>query len=1504
MNRYKFVISGKSIYKEIELSSDISEVRIGTTSGCNVRLKREYFFGGIEIVLMKRDEEWFILFSDGIRGTFGGTGRFISRKLAHGDEFQIIYQDSEVVLFEASFMLDFDYDVKNYNLEIDIARSERIQIGRTSDCDICICGEYSDFDKIVLSRKGQHTYISNTDSSLYCVFVNGTRITEFAEIRNMDFFSIAEVSFFYKNGRLYTSAQNISNLKNLSSQKLDEQSTAFKYPHFNRHSRVQYVVSEDELEILSPTQKPSPQKKNLLMSLIPALIMLALTILLRGVIGNGGVFVIYCAASMTIGIVTSVITYIQANKDYKTQCTNRIKSYNEYIQKKETAIQASRENELRVDNLIYQDLGDSVKEAEYFGSRLFERRPQDKDFLHIYLGKGTIKSANQVSYKVNEFADPEDPLSSLPETVANKYTYIENAPIYSDFKESCGVGVVGTPNKLVQMIKNMTLDIVIRHFYSEVRLVYILKEGDISKFEWIHWLRNVENKALDIRNIGCDDESKGLILEYLYKILSERESDITHKDEPFDEYYVVLVTDTSVINTHPISKYIGDCAKYGFTFVFFEELEENLPLGCREIVRMYHNRTGGILKTENGDIEYAFAMPMISDQVAHGVAMKLAAVETDEVSLQGELTKNYTMYEMLNILSVEDIDLGDNWKKDSAYRSLAAPLGINRKGDIIYLDIGDRQSAHGPHGLVAGTTGSGKSEILQTYILSMSILYHPYEVGFVIIDFKGGGMSNQFKDLPHLIGTITNIDGREIERSLLSIKAELVKRQEVFSKYGVNHINDYIKLYEVGKAEMPLPHLIMIVDEFAELKQEYPDFMKELISASRIGRTLGVHLILATQKPAGVVDAQIWSNSKFKLCLKVQTKEDSNEVIKTPLAAEIVEAGRAYFQVGNNEIFELFQSAYSGAGIPEGNENKDITFSIYEKNIWGKKMEVYTNRKSKATYSSVTQLQAIVNHIHDYCDVHNIFRLPGICLPALTDKISTEDLVYECISVTSVSVPIGVFDDPEQQRQGIVELDISKDNTYIVGSSQTGKTVMLQTILYGLIRKYTPTQVQCYIVDCGSMVLKLFENSAHVGGVVLSSEEEKCKNLFKMLFRFVAQRRRVLSEKGVGSYSAYLEAGYTDMPVVAIIIDNMSAFKEYFPNQAEELEILTREAQGVGISFIIATGNSNALNYRTQGNFGKRFVLNCNDTNEYSNMFGHCRKTPKENPGRGLFVLDKRILEFQVALYGKSDKEAERNIDLKRYIEKRNSKCETKAVEIPMVPNKLVLDEEMRNNPLKFRNKGILPVGMDFETVELTSIQLSRCGSLTLFGNSEGRDRFTRCFLNMIASNIIFHDITAVVVDDRNASLQFCKDFGFVREYHSSVTDGLMAVEDFCNDVEEKLDDQPDDGYSMLVINSIDVLRKICSDKDLSKRMANVVRRAVEAKVFVLFANVDNQPVGFNSSELLKTIKDERQAILFAQLSECKLLDVTGRVKTDVGFDSSMAYRFDGISQKKIKLFE
>ena len=287
------------------------------------------------------------------------------------------------------------------------------------------------------------------------------------------------------------------------------------------------------------------------------------------------------------------------------------------------------------------------------------------------------------------------------------------------------------------------------------------------------------------------------------------------------------------------------------------------------------------------------------------------------------LPKMISFLDMFGVGKVEHLNSSQRWKENNPVRSLAAPIGVGIDGEQFILDI--HQKYHGPHGLIAGMTGSGKSEFIITYILSMAVNYRSDEIAFLLIDYKGGGLTSAFEDpvkgvyLPHLVGTITNLDGSAINRSLISIQSEVTRRQRVFKETASTveestiDIYTYQKLYREGKVSEPLPHLIIIADEFAEMKQQEPDFMDNLISIARIGRSLGVHLILATQKPSGIVNDQIRSNTKFRVCLKVQDKADSTDMLKRPEGAEIKETGRFYLQVGYNEFFALGQSAWTGA---------------------------------------------------------------------------------------------------------------------------------------------------------------------------------------------------------------------------------------------------------------------------------------------------------------------------------------------------------------------------------------------------------------------------------------------------------------------------------------------------------------------------------------------------------------------------------------------------------------
>ena len=1482
--RYKVILSNKNFYKEIELSDEVTQVKVGTDISSDVRLRKDLFFDNIGLIFEKKNNGWMAICSDNIYMSLGNVSKFVTRNLKHGDSISVKYNDSNIDVFNFFFYVDFDYENKSYNMEINIDGRNKVVIGGISNSDISISDKNISGDFFSISIDRNRIFVID-DNSKYGVFVNGSIIERQKEISNFDFISIANYSFYYKNGKLYTEANSKIKVTGLNYNILDKKSTCYEYPNLIRSTRIEYELPENEIEIKQPLPKPQKNKKNLILSLIPSIVMLALMVVMRGILGGGGTFVIYSVCSMGIGIIMSVVTYIYDGKDYKNEFIKRDKEYRQYIDKKEQEINVARDNELRIRNLINASLSDSINEVISFGKRIYEKTNKDKDFLDVYIGRGTVEANVPVKYTNQDFIDTEDPISMLPSLTEEKYHYIYDAPIVAKFNEDNGVGIVGNKNMLQNVMKNITLDLAIKYFYKEVKLYYIFDSVNDNSIDWLRWLRHAYNDEIGIRNFMCDEESRKILLENLYSVLSAREM-LKNENQSivFNTYYVIFVLDSSTIRKHPISKYIENCNTYGFTFIFFEENEELIPKGCNEIIRLSEKQNSGVIfESKNGDIKTEFKYNDISDSVAMEVALKLGAIDVEEVNLESELTKNISMYELLNIFQVDDLNLKERWEKSQVYKSMAAPLGVKTKNEIVYLDISDKANAHGPHGLVAGTTGSGKSEILQTYVLAMATLFHPYDVGFVIIDFKGGGMANQFKDLPHMMGAITNIDGREINRSLLSIKAELVKRQSLFAEAGVNHINDYIKLFKNGEVKQPLPHLIIIVDEFAELKAEYPDFMKELISAARIGRTLGVHLILATQKPAGVVDAQIWSNSKFKLCLKVQTKEDSNEVIKTPLAAEIVEPGRAYFQVGNNEIFELFQSAYSGEKVLEDGNDKNSVFTIYELNKWGKKRTVYTNKKKNQKDNARNQLQVIVDYVHDYCKTIGLKTLNGICLPPLNEIVKKNSLKDYNNTSQDIVVPIGIYDDPEKQTQGNYCINFSENNTYIIGSAMTGKTTLLQTILLQLMDYYTPSDVNVYIIDCGNMTLKVFEESNIVGGVAVPAEEDKVVNLFKLIFRIMDERKKIFSEKGLGTYSAYLETGYTDMPQIIIMIDNIAVFREYYDNLSDDFLSISREGNSLGISIVATATQTNAMNYKALSNYGTRIALVCNDTNEYMSLFDRCRMEPKDIPGRGLCVIDKRIMEFQTALCVDGDKEYIRVENIRKSIKNCNEKYENSFAQlIPIVPDIIKFNDIKNNNIYKENYK--IPIGIDYNSVQYYMLDIMSAGLIATVGREKsGKTNFIYHLFNAINQNVFGTYTEAYVIDNVNRNLQGLKQFGFVQKYSTDINDLeaiieyiedvlLQRQENSLNDEEYKLDEEP---LILLVIENSKFIDIIQNNKDLSTKFISIIKQLKKYKVAVIVSELENVNVPFNASEALKFIKENRKFIVFDELSNIKFFDVS-----------------------------
>ena len=680
-----------------------------------------------------------------------------------------------------------------------------------------------------------------------------------------------------------------------------------------------------------------------------------------------------------------------------------------------------------------------------------------------------------------------------------------------------------------------------------------------------------------------------------------------------------------------------------------------------------------------------------------------------------------------------------------------------------------------------------------------------------------------------------------------------------------------------------MPHLIIVVDEFAELKAQQPEFMDELISAARIGRSLGVHLILATQKPSGQVNEQIWSNSRFQLCLKVATPQDSNEVIKSPLAAEIREPGRAYLRVGNDEIFELFQSGYSGGSAAvEADERK--AYTVCEVSSNGKRTAVFEQKKRGGSGGSRTQLDVITDYIHDYCERSGIEKLPDICLPDIPEVVEYQLPELKAPKESALTV-VGTYDDPDMQYQGPVILDHASENMLIIGSPQMGKTNLLQVIIRALAERYSPEEVSIYIIDFGSMILRNFDEMAHVGGVVCSMEDEKLKNLFKLLNEELESRKQRLMEIGVSSFASYKVAGYKDIPQIVLLVDNYTALKELYFQDDDMLLPILRDGLSMGISVVLANAQTSGISFKYMSNFSREMALFCNDSGEYASVMGSRPPiTPRPSVGRAIINIGNGVYEMQSYLSFSGEIEIERVNKMHAFVKQINEKYpDQKARRIPVVPK--VLDEQCLQ--LQFgvdrRKTYTVPIGLYYDPVEVLSIDLQQTQVLSFMGGSEqNRQNLLRVLTGQLEQNLFSCPVEAFVVDNIQHSLRWMEPLGITKEYTANANGIIDFLEVISDRVKDRFDDVVDSGMEvlkdesllLLIVQNRDALAVLSKDAGSMKAYKEMLSTYSAMKFCILYTDLEDAAVSFSAPEVLKMIKESRNIIYCGKLPSIKFIDI------------------------------
>jgi S-DNA-T family DNA segregation ATPase FtsK/SpoIIIE len=809
-----------------------------------------------------------------------------------------------------------------------------ITLGRSDACEIHCASRFvsSRHAELTVSPEG----VSLKDlGSANGTFVNGRRETEcllapgdvvyitgivivagsgFIAVNNPD--GLVSVS-----SRLPAMSVETSQLP--ESQELEESSARVLFsraPRLSRHDVAPAVIKVD-----SPPASGVGEEIPIMVTIGPAVTM-GMASLFTGLFAvvnvmrsNGSIAQAAPTIVMSLSMLLGTITWPMLSRRYEKR--NRTRREGERHEKYEAYIAELREQiqgEIAVQTETLRaglpSVEDCAQRILSHGERLWNRTRDDDDFLRLRLGIGDWPLAADLRFEERRFSVEKDELRELMYELAEAPRVLKDVPVSITLTESPIVGIAGAHSDVVSLANDLVVQLASLHSYDELKMVFLYNECDEPLWGHVRWLPHCWSDDETIRYVATNLSELKQLSARLEAEISERQS----ASADCSPFYVIFAADRELASKAEfVARALGSRQAIGFGVIALAEQVRDLPKECLAVVEI--EGAGSTLRTRRG--AGVDAVPFTPDRDSakdpHAFARVLANTRLDTVDAAFALPALVTFLDLYGVGKVEHLNVLNRWRENNPTKSLEAPIGVDSSGDIFRLDVHERY--HGPHGLIAGMTGSGKSELIMSLILSLAVNFHPDEVAFVLIDYKGGGMASAFTHLPHVAGTITNLDGAAVQRSLISIQSELRRRQALFKQAaeatGDSNLDiyKYQQRFREGRVTEPLPHLLIIADEFAELKTQQPEFMTQLVSAARIGRSLGVHLILATQKPSGVVDDQIWSNSRFRICLKVQESADSSEVIKRPDAAALTVTGRYYVQVGSDEVFRLGQSAWAGA---------------------------------------------------------------------------------------------------------------------------------------------------------------------------------------------------------------------------------------------------------------------------------------------------------------------------------------------------------------------------------------------------------------------------------------------------------------------------------------------------------------------------------------------------------------------------------------------------------------
>ncbi|WP_461711832.1 FtsK/SpoIIIE domain-containing protein [Streptomyces sp. DSM 41013] len=895
-------------------------------------------------------------------------------------------------------------------------------------------------------------------------------------------------------------------------------------------------------------------------------------------------------------------------------------------------------------------------------TRLWERRRTDRDHLLLRVGTGQLPSEVVLD-------DPEQ------DDHRRQVTWkIEDAPVALSLRTLGVVGIAGPGDSARSLGRWAVAQTAALHSPMDVQF-YVLSENSAqSEWDWVRWLPHSRPSGGQDVNvlIGTDAETVGARIGELTQILDARKKAAEQKGggaqgSSFTDPDIVVVWDGSrrLRSLPGVVRLLREGPAVSMFAVCIDAEERFLPGECQAFVvaepraeesgrqqrdaearpaqqvaggfpsfQAWHTNTPAEpeqraraeklrLRVEEAGVERItgvrpdFVTPAWCLRLARSLsALRDISGETEDSALPGSSR-------LLDVLQLEPPTadaIGARWRMGG--QSTMAVIGESYDGPF-----GIDMRKDGPHGLIAGTTGSGKSELLQTIVAALAVANTPENMTFVLVDYKGGSAFKDCVKLPHTVGMVTDLDAHLVERALESLGAELKRREHILAAADAKDIEDYQDLVRRDPSHAPVPRLLIVIDEFASMVRDLPDFVTGLVNIAQRGRSLGIHLLLATQRPSGVVSPEIRANTNLRIALRVTDGGESSDVIDSPEAGHISKntPGRAYVRLGHSSLVP-FQSGRVGGRRPGAADPAALAPWVGPLGWEELGRAALTKPKTESREDDeITDLKVLVDAVRDANRSMGIPAQHSPWLPALDEKLLLDEIDVPALAGAAPGklppAPYGIEDLPSDQARRPVVVDFASFGHLMIGGApRSGRSQVLRTIAGSLARTHSTADVHLYGIDCGNGALNALTRLPHCGAVVGRNQTERVVRLVNRLKGELSRRQDLLADSGfadIGEQRASVEESER-LPHIVVLLDR---WEGWVPTLGEvdhgsltdELQTMMREGASVGIHLIL-TGDRTLLVGRIATLTEDKYGLRLADRSDFASLGIPSRKVPEEIP--------------------------------------------------------------------------------------------------------------------------------------------------------------------------------------------------------------------------------------------------------------------------------------------------